>query len=355
MKIVIFAGGHGTRLWPISRHNFPKQFAQIFNGKSTLQLAVERVQDIFGIDNIYISTNAHFENIIKEQVPQILNDNLILEPEKRDVAPAIGYVTMKLQNDGYSGPMAILWADHIMERTEEFVNALALGEELINENKERFVFLGEKPRFANHNLGWITGGDKIDRRHGLKIMKFEKWKYKPELQEAETMFESGKCYWNPGYFITSTDFVIGLYKTHQSKMYTDLNKIFAPKGNLKKIYPTLDAISFDDAILANTKPEEAVVIEVDMGWSDPGTLYAMKEALSQNQDDNVIKGQVFDLESKDTLIYNDEEGKLVSTIGLEGMIVVNLKDTLLILHKDNAHKVKDLVDSLKIKGYEEYT
>lgn len=354
MKILIFAGGHGTRLWPISRQNSPKQFAQIFSGKSTFQLAVERVQDIFGIENIYVSTNSHFAEIVNKQAPQLIKENIILEPDKRDVAAAIGYALMRLEYSGYSGPVSIVWADHVMERTEEYIKALALGEELIIEDSNRFVFLAEKPRFPNHNLGWITVGNKVDRRNGIKISEFKKWRYRPELEECKKMFDEGDSFWNPGYFITSVGFVLGLFKEFEPEMFTTLHKIFEKEGNLESLYPTLKKISFDDAILLKVPTNQAIVLEVDMGWSDPGTLYAMKEALSKSQDENVIIGDVVDIESKDTIVYNDSDKKIVTTIGLDGMIVVNTDDTILILHKDNAHKVKDLVKKLEDNGYDKY-
>jgi len=160
MKIVIFAGGIGTRMWPLSRENSPKQFDRIFNGKSTLQLAFSRVAPAFGAKNIYVQTTKMYEKIIRKELPRLPKQNLFLEPARRDVGPAVMFSVNKLSQMRYSGPMAIVWADHLMDRVDEFVNAIKTGKKLIEENPKRFVFMGERPRFANNNLGWIKVGKK---------------------------------------------------------------------------------------------------------------------------------------------------------------------------------------------------
>lgn len=354
MKLVIFAGGHGTRLWPLSRKNSPKQFEKLFNGKSTLQLAIDRVQDIFGVENIYISTNEKFADLIKEQLPILPKENIFLEPAKRDLAAAVGLSFMKIHQTGYSGPIAILWADHLMDRVEEFTKALTTGEELIIENPNRFVFLGEHPRFANHNLGWITVGDKINEKNGLPVYEFKSWKYRPELEQCKQMFESGKSFWNPGYFVTSVEFVLGLYREFMPEMHRALKDMVKDPEDISSKYPTLESISFDNAILEKVSPSQAVVLKINMGWSDPGTLYALKEALEESPESNVTKGKTFTLETKDTLVINHEENKLVTTVGLEGMVVINTEDAVIVVHKDDVPKVKVLVDKLKEEGLEEY-
>ena len=354
MKLIIFAGGHGTRLWPLSRKNTPKQFESLFEGKSTLQLAVNRVQDIFGIENIYISSNEQYKKLIFDQIKELPENNFLSEPVKRDQAAAVGLSLMKLKNNGYTGPIAILWADHLMKNVEEFQKALAIGEELINENPNRFIFIGEKPRFPNHNLGWITVGEEITKKNEISVLEFKNWIYRPEIKICKQLFEEGKSYWNPGYFITSVDFVLSLYETKMPDMFQLLEKMGKDSKLIDKLYPTVESISFDDAIVTKTKPEQAVVLSVDMGWSDPGTLYALKEALQKTPAANVSQGNVFNLKSKDCLVINRDEAKLITTIGLEGMIIINTKDAAIIVHKDNVPKVKELVTKLDEKDLRKY-
>lgn len=349
MKVIIFAGGAGTRLWPLSRKNSPKQFGQIFKGRSTLQLTVKRIEGTFSYDDIYISTNEQYVAAVKEQLPNIPSANIIAEPEKRDVAPAVGYNLVSLRKAGYSGPIVILWADHLIKKPKQFLWALQEGEKIVRANPKQFVLIGEKPRYAENNLGWIKIGAKIKEN----LYKFKAWKYRPELEECKQMFASGEWVWNPGYWIVDLDFTLSLYKKYVPTMYAQLQIIAKSLGTIqetktiRKVYPTLEEISFDNAIMEKLPSESAVLLTPSMEWSDPGTLYALKEALTKETKDNFERGKVVNLESEDCLVINEERNKLVTTIGLKGMIVVNTPDAMVVVHKDNVPKVKKLVRLLE--------
>ena len=358
MKAIIFAGGAGTRLWPMSRKNSPKQFGQIFEGKSTLQLAYERVEKTFGVENIHISTNEAYVSIVKEQLPRVPSININAEPEKRDVAPAIGYNFIALRKSGYKGPVAILWADHLMKKNAQFLWALKEGEKLIRKDPNRFVLLSEKPRYAENNLGWIHIGKKLAE----KTFEYKGWFYRPPMAECKKMFTSKEWMWNPGYWVVDLDFTLSLYEKHAPEMYKKLVEIeksigtFREVATIRKVYPTLDKISFDNAIMDKLPTSQAVVLTPDMGWSDPGTLYALKEALAAKPEDNVTRGLCKDIGSTDSLIINEAaNGKLVTTIGLTGMVVVNTDDAVIVVPKEQAIRVKDLVEALdkdaKLKKY----
>lgn len=351
MKIVIFAGGFGRRLWPISLASSPKQFEPIIGDRSTIQLAVDRVLPLYGAENIYISTNHKYAEIIRRQLPEIPEQNVIGEPTRRDLAAAVGLAMSHLtQVATPDEPVAILWGDNYMKEIETFRSVLETAEGLIAQNKAKIVFVGESPRFPNANLGWIRLGEKLGELSGRAYFKFGSLTYRPKQAECEQMFAAGDCVWNTGYFVTTAGYIQQAYATHQPEMWGQLATIAQEIGRpgyeqtLADIYPQLESISFDDAILTHLKGEGAVVIHAPMGWSDPGTLYALKEAINPDVNANVLRGLVRDDGSADSLIYNYEEGKLVMGIGLESMIVVNTKDAILIVHKDKIPQVKQIVE-----------
>lgn len=345
MKLIIFAGGIGTRLWPLSRENSPKQFDKIFNGQSTLELAVARVAPVFGLKNIFIQTQKKYKKIVFSQVPGLPRGNVILEPERRNLGPAVCLAMLHLKKGNYRGPVAILWSDHLMERVEEFVRALRLGEKLIKLNPRRFVFLGERPRFANNNLGWVKTGEKAGEIEKDDYYRFDGWKYKPEIAECDAMYKSGEYFWNPGYFITSVDFLIEQYKKLAPEIYQAVNS-----GD----YHRAEKIHFDEAIIEKVDLSNAVALKTNMGWSDPGTLYALKEALQTDSQANVVKGLNALLDTEDSLIYNLEAGKLVAGVGLKGMVIVNTPDALIVAPKDEVVKITKLIEKMKLAGLDKY-
>ena len=348
MKIILFAGGAGTRLWPLSRTATPKQFEPFFEGKSTLQLAIDRVRT-FGFEQIYISTNAAYVDIVKRQIPELDPTHIFSEPAKRDLTAAIGLALVRLKAEGVSGTIGMLWADHLIDRPEVFCEALNRADAIVNKSPETLVFLGERPRFANHNLGWIHVGP--ERTEG--VYSFLEWKYRPELDLCKTLMESGEWLWNPGYFVYNIDTILAIYKQRQPEMLQALQEMVGDEERIARVYPTLPSIHFDNAIAEHVDPSQAVVLPVDMGWSDPGTLYAMKEALAESEEMNVVQGNVLTQDSRDCLVYNQVEGQLVTTVGLNGVMIINTGDSLLVCHKDSVPQIKILLNRMKDEGYEE--
>lgn len=349
MNIIIFAGGAGTRLWPLSRQNSPKQFEQLKDDTSTLQMMVERIKP-FGQSNMYISTNDAYKKLIQEQVPAIAENHIFTEPARRDLAAAVGLTLLRLNHAGKTGTVAVLWSDHFMDHPQRFQTALKKADTLIQKKCDRFVFFGENARFANHNLGWIKLGKNISDNE----YAFETWKYRPAIDECKKMFVSGQWVWNPGYFVFDIEFCLSLYEQYQPEMYTELEKMVADPAYLADQYHTLPKLSFDEAIVEHLRQDQATVLKVDLGWSDPGTLYALKEALVGDGKENYTKGLVVSEDTTDSFIYNEEKTKLVTTIGLEGMVVVNTKDALLVCHKDDVPEIKTLLKDIEIKQLSEF-
>lgn len=359
MRIVIFAGGVGTRMWPLSRKSTPKQFEKIVGDKSTLQLAVERVRPEVDYSNIYISTGLQYVETVRAQLPELPPENVIGEPEMRDVGPAVGYLMTILAKKDPWAPAAILWSDHLVEHIDRFKDAIAAGAQYINLNKENFVFIGQKARFANQNLGWIEHGDKITEINGIELHKFVSWHYRPDQSTAIKYYESPSYSWNPGYFILAPQFVLDQYKKHAPDMYAGLIKLQESYGTpdheavLSDIYPKLEKISFDDAVVTKTEPEKAVVLTTDLGWSDIGTWEALKEALQKTPTENLIKGNVATYETTNTVVYNFTN-QLISTIGLDGMVVVATADVVMVAPQSKIPQIKKLLETFVGSPNEKY-
>lgn len=353
MKLVIFAGGSGRRLWPLSLKSSPKQFEPIIGEKSTLQLAVDRVLPICGAENIYISTNEKYVSILERQLPELPKSNFIGEPTRRDLAAAVGLAISHLAHSAEdSEPIGILWGDNYMDEVDAFRSVLKSAETIVASDKAKIVFMGETPRFANDNLGWIGMGPELEKVDGLPVYGFDSLTYRPKLELCQQMFAAKTHVWNTGYFVTSIGYIKDKYATLQPELWGDLSKIAATIGTdayeqtLHEVYPTLLETSFDDAVLHHLPASDGVVLHAEMGWSDPGTLYALKEALNPVLEENVTRGLVKDLGSRDSLLYNYQTDKLLATIGLDGMIVINTEASILVVHKDQIPLVKKLVNSM---------
>lgn len=351
MKAVIFAGGAGTRLWPLSRRNSPKQFEKIVGDKSTLQLACERIEGLIDWKDLYISTNEKFASMVSSQLPQIPAGNIIGEPELRDVGPAVGLVAAILSKIDKNTPLVILWSDHIVKNVSVFKKILSSSEEVIKKDGNKIIFISQKPRFASQNLGWINFGKESFRKKGVVFHEFKSFLYRPPLKQAEEFIADGKYSWNLGYFIATPQFIWDMYKIHQPEMYGVLGKIRKAYGTkdfkdtLKKMYPSLPKISFDNAILEKIDKGDAYVVSEDLGWSDIGAWEALKEALQKSPDQNVVNGKTLLSDCEDCLVYNFTD-QLLTAIDLKGLVVINTGDVVLICRKESVHKIKKLVENM---------
>ncbi len=361
MKAIIFAGGTGTRLWPLSRKKSPKQFERIVGDKSTLQLAVDRLSPEFKPSDIYISTNILYRDVIQKQLKKIPKDNFIFEPQKKDVGPAIALIVGILRKKFPQEPVAILWSDHLVKRVDLFKKILKSAGTYISKNPNKIVFIAHKPRFASVNLGYIHLGQKNGSEKGVHFFKFEGFKYRPDEKTAKTFVESGKYAWNLGYFVSTPEFLWDAFKRLAPNIYKNTEEILnffgesTYEAELKKRYGSIESINFDNAILENLEKEDASVIVEDIGWSDVGAWEALKEALENHPYENVIRGKVYLEHVRDSLIYNYEDKKLVVGIDLDENIIVNTGDVILIAKKSSVRKIKSLVKDFEGTEHEKLT
>ena len=360
MKAVIFAGGIGTRLWPLSRKKSPKQFEKIIGDKSTLQLAAFRLQPDFAWSDVYVSTGQMYVPIVQEQLPDIPPKHVIGEPATRDVGPAVGLITSLLMQESPDEPMTILWSDHLVKNEALFRKILRVAGDEVQKHPDKIVFVSQKPRFASENLGWIEYGKTEIMQDDIALHAFVDFQYRPDGATAKRYFESGHHAWNLGYFVTTPRFLWEQYKRFAPNIYESLSEIAATRNTAKfeetlnRIYPSLEKISFDNAILEKLDPSQALVISENIEWSDVGAWEALKEALQEAEDKNVTQGNVMTTDTKDSLVYNYTD-QMVVTIDVEGMLVVNTPDVLLVCNKNSVPKIKKFVESLQNSKHEHLT
>lgn len=361
MKIVVFAGGSGTRFWPISREKYPKQFKPLLNGKSTFQTHIENYLKHYSKSNILVATTELLSGTVKELFPDIPLQNIITEPTRRDLGPAVALVMLKLAKMGNpKEPTAIVWSDAVIENTKPYFSALKVASEMLSLNPDQLIHLGETPRYPNENIGWIGLGKKISKNGDLSVYERKGFVYRPSLEDARKWFKDEKHLWNTGYFVTTPSFILAEYKRQQPEMYKMLEKILASLDTDKEyeviqdIYPQLESISFDNAIIEGLDDSKTNVIGGNFKWTDPGTLYALKQFIQSNLDENAIKGTVHNYKTKDSLVYNYDEKKLVATIGLDGFIVVNTPDALLVCHKDQIPEIKNMLKQFENTDLKKY-
>ena len=355
---VIFAGGSGQRLWPLSRTNSPKQFTPLFDtgtSKSSIQLALERLLRVVEPSRVFVATNRAYADILRTQLPQLSERNYLLEPCRRDVAAAVALAFFTLEKDGVTGPVIFQWSDHYVNESETLLRLFATGTSLIESRTAGLVIIAQEPRFANDNLGWIKVEDQVNTVGGVPCHSFGEWVYRPEKKRCEAMFESRQWVWNTGHFVTSVEFMTSSFRSHAPELAAMISRIVSYRGTpeehskLDELYPQLPPNSFDDVILTRIPRDEACLLKGDLGWIDPGNLNALKEALQGSPDETVTRGHVVDLNTKDAFIYNGTDRPVVA-MGVSNLIVVELQDVTLIVDKGSVRDLKTLLKELERRG-----
>jgi mannose-1-phosphate guanylyltransferase len=361
MKAVIFAGGVGTRLWPLSRKKSPKQFEKIIGEKSTLQLAVERLYPEFKPEDIYIATGKQYVDIVSNQLSGIPKENIIGEPEKKDVGPAVAFMMGYLSKKFPHEPVVILWSDHLVRHKDLFKKIILGSGALVKKEQNKLIFIGQKPRFPSDNLGWIETKGIYKKEFGVTFHKFQELKYKPNKELAEKYFKDEKFCWNLGYFVSTPKFIYSMFERFTPHIYRLIEKIlsYSTTKDFEKMFSTyyheMPEINFDNAILEQLDREFAYVVVSDIGWSDVGAWEALKEALEEKREDNITKGNVLMEDSSDNLVYNYDEKKMIVGVDLDEILVVNTKDVLLIAKKTSVSKIKKMVEGFKGTEHEKLT
>ena len=360
LKIALFCGGTGTRMWPASRIEKPKQFQPLVGKESMFQQAVRRIKKGFPIKDVFVITGRNYVGLVVEQAPDLPLENIIIEPEMRDTLAAVGYAAAVLDKKFNNPIVASLWAaDHLVKNEEAFIKALHAANDYVDQTG-KIVSIDVRPTYPNTHVGYIQIGKMVKKIDGLSFFEYVNHIEKPDLATAKKLISGWQYLWHAGYKVWKAQKMLSLYKKHTPKVYEDLMNIQKAWGTdiqdekVREIYPKIEKIQVDFAIFEKANSSEMVVLPADLGWSDIGAWNILKDELTNEEKDNLISGQVFDIDCENCLIYSTVKDKVLAAIGLKGLIVVDTPDGLLVCTKDKVSDVKAVIEKLKEAKKEKY-
>jgi len=349
---VIMAGGSGTRFWPLSRHLFPKQLLRISGEHTLIQQTMRRVIGCAPAANVLISTNAAQADLIRVQLADWkdeLTNGFLLEPEGRNTAPAIALAALEVLTRDPDGLMLVVPADHVVTGQRDFEAAVQLASQLAEEGY--LVTFGIKPIRPETGYGYIKPKDKalLGKRGKLRGYLVQKFVEKPNAIKAAQYLKAGNFFWNSGMFVWRAATILEEIGLHQPTIMAVMERIKklrrdgAPKQSIDDMYRQIASVSIDTGVMERSS--KAAVVPVRFQWSDVGSWGSLDEVAEKDRAGNVITGRVIDLESKHSIVYADR--RVVATIGLQNMVVVDTPDATLVCPKSRAQDVKKVVEILK--------
>ena len=349
MKFVIRAGGVGTRLWPLSRKSKPKQFHALTGEHTMLQEAVNRLNSLAKMDDLFVSTSVKLWHIVREQLPELHTENAILEPALRNTGPAVGLECALLEARFPGCTIASLGSDHHIGKPEEFCRLLKVAEDALENSAETLFVLGVKPTRADTGFGYIQKGDVIAKINNEPVYAVESFKEKPDAAAAKAYLESGQYLWNSNMFVWKARTMLDLFSKFEPEMYALLEQIgtAVKEGReadvIAAVYPQMKNIAIDQAIIERAL--DIVTLQADIDWSDIGAWGALTDVLPVDENGNLLLGNVLSLNAKNTTVYGNKD-KVIALVNVENLIVVDTGDALLIVPRDGSQRVKDVVAAL---------
>lgn len=350
MKItaVIMAGGRGERFWPQSRLSRPKQFLSLTSdGETMIQKTVNRLSKLVNIEDVFIVTNKNYLGLVSEQLPDIPDDNVIAEPAARNTAPCIGLaasiIRKKYDEDAI---MIVLPSDHIIKFNGMFIDTLQQAVK-VAEQGQNLVTIGITPTYPETGYGYINFASKCAENGAYNVVKFVE---KPNIEKAKSYVNSGEYLWNSGMFVWKASSILANIERFLPEMHRTLLSISESYGSscfadvLEREFPLIKAESIDFGVME--KADDIYTIPGNFGWDDVGSWLALERINPTNEYGNMIRGDVVSIDTKNTIVVGGK--KMIATIGLEDLIIVDTDDTILICAKDSTQDVKKVIENLKI-------
>lgn len=347
------AGGRGERFWPRSRKDLPKQFLSLTDdGKTMLQLTVERILPLVALEDIFIATNRDYRSLVLEQVPGLPEENILCEPAGRNTAPCIGLGAVHIAKKHQDAMMFVLPSDHLIKFNKMFLGVLKDAIEVAEKNSN-LVTIGITPDYPETGYGYIKFDSRSIEGRAYAVERFVE---KPSLEVAKEYLASEEYLWNSGMFIWKVSSILDNIKEYMPDAYEHLERIKNSIGTenqqqiLEKEFVEIESQSIDYGIME--KAENIYIIPGTFGWDDVGSWLAVERIKKSNEFGNVVDGNIITVNTHNCIIQGGR--KLIATVGLEDLIVVDTEDATLICAKDGAGDIKKVLENLKICNRDEY-
>jgi len=355
---VIMAGGIGSRFWPLSRTSKPKQFLDILGtGKTLIQLTVDRFRGICPLENIYIVTSAEYGEMVKEQIPEIQDSNILLEPLRKNTAPCIAYANHVIYRKNPDAKVIVAPSDHLILDEGDFKKVITKALDFVRD-RNALLTLGIQPSRPETGYGYIQVDGTSDIEGIECLRKVKTFTEKPDLDMARIFLESGDFFWNSGMFIWSLPAIMNSYSKHLPDMLSlfgdgiELYGTTEEAGFIQQVYGACDKISIDYGIME--KADNVYVMCADFGWSDLGTWGSLYEHLEKDHKGNSVNtSQFLAFDTKDCMIQVPDD-KLAVVQGMDDYIIVDTEDVLLICKRSEEQNIRHIVDEVKLRGGGKY-
>lgn len=350
------AGGTGSRLWPASRESRPKQFLPLVGERSLLQQTFERLRALLPASDLHVCTVADYLDWVREQLPDLPAENVVIEPTQRGTGPAIGWIATRFHHAFGDTVVATVAADHVVRRPEGFTRALALAFRAVGDRPTAVVAIGVRPTGPDPGYGYIRTGELVRAEEAGALYTVDQFVEKPDPARAREFLADGRYLWNASYFVWSTGRMLALFDRHLPEVAAQLGAARRALGTpgeaaaLRAAYAAMPKVAIDRGIMEQA--DDLLVAPAEMEWGDVGSWNRLHEVLAAGEGGVVALGPHVGLDDRDCLFYSD--GRLVATIGLKDLIVVATGDAVLVCDRNRSQDLKKLMDRLRQAGCDEY-
>ncbi len=350
LHAVIMAGGSGTRFWPKSTREHPKQFLSLFGDETMLQTTVRRIESLIPAERVWVITNERYVDLVQKQLPDVPAQNIIGEPVAKNTAPCVAAASALIEQQDEDATMAVLPADHLIAEPEAFVSVLQAGAQKAKQS-EALVTIGIKPTRPETGYGYIEfdkeSGEEVD---GHEVRRVKQFREKPDITTARQFIYASRFLWNSGMFIWTASTISSQFQKHQPEIYSALEEM---KGKLPdstetaihNFYHACPSISIDYGIMEKT--DNVFVIPGDFGWNDVGSWKALYELGDKDENETVVRADQYVTEESSGNLVHSENGKIIALVGVENLAVVETENAILVCNLDKAQGVKQIVNKLK--------